>query len=51
MDQSCVEVEKFNSHFDGPVVPDEQVINPISDSMSTTVGLFFKEIDTFNFIG
>lgn len=33
--------EKFsNLHFDGPVVPDEQVIRPISDSMSTIVGLF-----------
>lgn len=39
---------EFNLHFDGPVVPDEQVIKPISDSMSTTVGLsydFFEKIE------
>lgn len=27
------------SHFDGPVVPDEQVIKPTSDFRSTMTGL------------
>lgn len=39
MYEKCFETKWIDLHLDGPVVPDEQVIKPISDSMSTTVGL------------